>query len=587
MDRKIFAELRIDLRGHTGGQLKTICPQCSSQRTNKKDKSLSVNLYTNQYYCHYCGWKGVATNREHRQVGDPLVANSQPEANTNTLHQPLTDKQLEWFANERHIPQEVLVLAGVTSATEYMAQAKAKVNCICFNFFEDGELVNTKFRDGHKNFKLLQGARLLPYNIDSIRHTTECIITEGEIDALSFMAAGRTDVISVPNGAGSHLDWLDEYSQTHFEDKRVIYIAVDSDRKGRELRRELLRRLGKERCRVVDFGDHYKDANELLVAQNPEALLRALADAPELPVEGIFTATDLHNEFWQLLESDYVPTTSTGMTYFDNICTLETKRSMIVTGIPGSGKSEFVDELAIRLCMHNGWRIGYFSPENTPITYHLRKLAERVIGRRFQKDNLSNKEFEQVVAFLTENVSHILPHENFNIDTILQKARELVHRRGIRTLVIDPYNSLDHQIPKNLTETTYISIFLDKLKTFAVRYDCLVILVAHPHKMPTNPLTGQPFPPSMYDVNGSAGFFNKADYGISIDRDKTSSLVTVRVLKVKFRHLGMGGEAHYCFNIINGRYKPCIKPADPDGKVLPMDGSGHLFDSESWLPAAE
>ena len=119
-----------------------------------------------------------------------------------------------------------------------------KRDCLCFNFFENGELVNTKFRDSQKHFKLLQGARTIPYNIDAIRDTPECILVEGEFDALSYMAVGRTDVISVPNGANSQLDWLDELSESHFEQKQVIYLSVDTDRKGRELCRELSRRLG-------------------------------------------------------------------------------------------------------------------------------------------------------------------------------------------------------------------------------------------------------------------------------------------------------------------------------------------------------
>lgn len=94
------------------------------------------------------------------------------------------------------------------------------------------------------------------------------------------MAVSRTDVISVPNGANSQLDWLDELSESHFEQKQVIYLSVDTDRKGRELCRELSRRLGVDRCRIVTYGEAYKDANELLVAEYPDALLKALEDAP-------------------------------------------------------------------------------------------------------------------------------------------------------------------------------------------------------------------------------------------------------------------------------------------------------------------
>ena len=221
MDR--FKELGIDTHGRTSGKMKTKCPWCHAQRTDKRDKSLSVNLDTKLYLCHYCGAHG-STEKPH---GDPEQG-------------ALTQKQIEWCRDVRHIPPEVLVEAGVAFASISMPisgkeKGWEKRDCLCFNFFENGELVNTKFRDSQKHFKLLQGARTIPYNIDAIRDTPECILVEGEFDALSYMAVGRTDVISVPNGANSQLDWLDELSESHFEQKQVIYLSVDTDRKGREL----------------------------------------------------------------------------------------------------------------------------------------------------------------------------------------------------------------------------------------------------------------------------------------------------------------------------------------------------------------
>ena len=86
-------------------------------------------------------------------------------------------------------------------------------------------MVNTKFRSGQKHFKMVKDAELIPYNIDSILDTPECIITEGEMDAASFVTIGRRDVVSVPSGANSNLTWLDRFIPTHFEDKKTIYMA--------------------------------------------------------------------------------------------------------------------------------------------------------------------------------------------------------------------------------------------------------------------------------------------------------------------------------------------------------------------------
>lgn len=244
MDR--FKELGIDTHGRTSGKMKTKCPWCHAQRTDKRDKSLSVNLDTKLYLCHYCGAHGSAAiyAGKGRKLGDPLVkfptatgSNSSCPPTEKPHGDPeqgaLTQKQIEWCRDVRHIPPEVLVEAGVAFASISMPisgkeKGWEKRDCLCFNFFENGELVNTKFRDSQKHFKLLQGARTIPYNIDAIRDTPECILVEGEFDALSYMAVGRTDVISVPNGANSQLDWLDELSESHFEQKQVIYLSVDT-----------------------------------------------------------------------------------------------------------------------------------------------------------------------------------------------------------------------------------------------------------------------------------------------------------------------------------------------------------------------
>lgn len=592
-----FHALNIDTNGRTSGRIKTICPNCRERRSDKRDKSLSVDLDTGLYHCHYCDWSGKADDGSHsgyasRKVGDPLVKGSPVAACAPkrplpppAVCTPLTDAQLHWFTTERRIPAEVLTAMGITSSVQKMPPAGASEACICFNYYEDGELVNTKYRTLDKHFKMVPGAELIPYHIDAIRNTAACIITEGEIDAASFVAVGRNDVVSVPSGANSNLTYLDRFMESHFEDKRIIYLAVDTDTKGKALCRELLRRFGAERCRVVTYGDGCKDANELLVKSGSEALVQALADAPEQPLEGVYSATDVADELRELFENECSHGAESGLEEFDKLCTFELGRLCVVTGHPGHGKSEFVDELCLRLCLRHGWRIGYFSPENLPLVYHLRKLVEKLTGQKFKRGFTSEPLYRAAVSFLTENVASILPGENFTLDSILRRARELVSRRGTRILVIDPYNRVEHQIPAGQTETQYISAMLDKLFSFAVRNNCLVILVAHPAKMTRDPGTRKDPVPTLQNINGSAAFANKCDFGLVVERDREVGVTRVYVRKVKFRHLGNIGEAAFVFNTTNGRYSPCREAVDdPDPKRRVQDTK---FDQTPWVKAEE
>ena len=593
-----FANYQVDIRHRTSGVIKTICNQCLPTRHNKRDRSLRVNIDTGHCHCYHCGADFyVPDDTEEREKAERQAARKRRAAAVVPQHfqrpvfdaskTTLSDATERWLVETRCIPQSVIAELRITEQEEFMPQFGAKERCVCFNYFEGGQLVNTKFRSGKKHFKMVQGAELIPYNIDSLIGQTSCIIHEGELDAASSIAAGFKGVISVPAGANSNLSWLDRFMETHFEDLEEIIIAVDTDSAGIRLRDELVNRLGAERCRVVAYGPDCKDANEHLVKYGLESLRIAIEQAVEVPLEGIFTAADLHGDLRALFDNSFGPGAETGWEEMDKICTYERRRNIIVTGTPGAGKSEWVDELVLRLCLRHQWKIGFFSPENIPIVYHLRKLIEKLTGHRFQNGcGMTEGLLARSEEFLAENVSHISLKGNATPDRVLAKARELVVRRGCRIFVFDPLNRFDHEPAPGQTETQYISNLLNKFMEFATQYNCLLILVAHPRKMNRNPTTGATPRVEMYDINGSADFYNKADYGIVVERDKEIGITRVYVDKVKFKHLGVGGVATFVYDPVNGRYLPCEESHDP--AVPPEQRARNtVYDSSCWLPEKE
>ena len=593
-----FANYQVDIRHRTSGVIKTICNQCLPTRHNKRDRSLRVNIDTGHCHCYHCGADFyVPDDTEEREKAERQAARKRRAAAVVPQHfqrpvfdaskTTLSDATERWLVETRCIPQSVIAELRITEQEEFMPQFGAKERCVCFNYFEGGQLVNTKFRSGKKHFKMVQGAELIPYNIDSLIGQTSCIIHEGELDAASSIAAGFKGVISVPAGANSNLSWLDRFMETHFEDLEEIIIAVDTDSAGIRLRDELVNRLGAERCRVVAYGPDCKDANEHLVKYGLESLRIAIEQAVEVPLEGIFTAADLHGDLRALFDNGFGPGAETGWEEMDKICTYERRRNIIVTGTPGAGKSEWVDELVLRLCLRHQWKIGFFSPENIPIVYHLRKLIEKLTGHRFQNGcGMTEGLLARSEEFLAENVSHISLKGNATPDRVLAKARELVVRRGCRIFVFDPLNRFDHEPAPGQTETQYISNLLNKFTEFATQYNCLLILVAHPRKMNRKPTTGATPRVEMYDINGSADFYNKADYGIVVERDKEIGITRVYVDKVKFKHLGVGGVATFVYDPVNGRYLPCEESHDP--AVPPEQRARNtVYDSSCWLPEKE
>lgn len=396
------------------------------------------------------------------------------------------------------------------------------------------------------------------------------------MDTLSFWEIGHHNCVSVPAGGGNtSFDWLDDYMEDYFDDKEAIYIASDTDNVGVHLKNELIRRFGAERCKILDYGNDCKDANEALTKHGRAFLEQCLVSAQDVKVDGIFSIKDFEQDLDSLFEHGLQKGVTLGLPNFDRLCSFETKRLCIITGIPGSGKSEFIDEIAERLNMRYNWRFAFFSPENAPLQYHAAKLIEKFTGKKFGANvynPLTQNEYKEVKEHLQDDFYFIAPAD-YRLDTILDKAKYLVRKRGIKCLVIDPYNRLEDE-QGSMSETRYVSRILDKLQNFAQQEDVLAVLMAHPTKMPKDK-DGKTMIPTLYDISGSANFYNKADFGLVVHRDRIKDQTEVQVQKVKFRHLGQNGSAFFKYNLNNGRYTPC-----EDGqKNVDWDNTNHLTEA--------
>jgi twinkle protein len=557
---KDYSDFGIEIPfGRKSGHIKTFCPKCRDSRSNKRDRSLSVDLDNGLWKCHYCQWSGglpkdrgyeSSLKYQRKEYVKPALKGSAL----------LSEKALRWFA-ERGISMQTLTKMKITESKEWMPQKGKEVNTIQFNYYKDGELINTKFRTGDKCFKLVSNAELIPYNLDAIKGSMSCVITEGEMDTLSFVECGREDVISVPNGANANLSYLDDYLEEYFDDKEIIYIASDSDTKGVMLREELLRRFGPERCKVVEYGEGCKDANEHLMMYGKDSLLQCLNNAIEPKIEGVFHIEDVEKPLDLLYRKGLQRGYTIGFENFDELCSFETKRLCILTGIPSSGKSAFLNFIAVRMNILYDWKFAFFSPESMPIDYHVSTLIEIITGKKFSESTLPYMEYEAAKQYANDNFFFIYP-ESYTMGNILDKARSLVRKKGIKALVIDPYNRVESEQDYRQSETQHISKVLDQLTNFAQQNDVLIFLMAHPTKMPKTP-DGKHQVPTLYDISGSANFYNKADFGITVHRDRENGWTEVHIQKVKYRHLGQNGTVRFKFNLFNSRYVPLEDGLDP------------------------
>jgi len=528
----------------TKGEERHLCPECSHNRKKKTDKCLAWDNKEKRGYCHNCGTAFFEYSpHEPKQYIIPQWKNLTK----------LSDKATRYFEG-RMISQKTLNKMKIYSDTEFMPQFSKEIEVICFPYFFNDKLINIKYRGAKKSFKLISGAELIFWNLDSLTNATQIIIVEGEIDALTFIENGFDNVLSVPNGANKNLDYLDSCIEI-FKPIERIYIATDQDTKGIDLRDELIRRLGAERCWLVSFKD-CKDANEYFLKYG-DSLKDTIIEAKPVPIKGIIEAGSIYADIRDLFTNGIQKGKEVGMQKLDEKITWETGRLAIVTGIPSSGKSEFVDFIVTKLNIKHGWKAAFFTPENHPLKFHYSKLYEKLIGKKFSSYKSSEIEFDMAYDYIRDNFFYILNEEDFTIKSILDSAKVLIKSRGIKTLIIDPYNKLEHKYSDS--ETQYISRFLDQLITFAKMNDILVFLIAHPVKMQKN--NGKFEVPSLYSISGSANFYNKTDYGLTVHRKSADdgvmiNEVEVHIQKIKYKHLGEQGIIDLRYDYDTGRFNP-------------------------------
>jgi len=501
-----FQDVGIDIRKIKGSSGKTICPQCSHTRKKKDDPCLSVNVNEGVWNCHHCGWNGGLKQKIYKL----------PEVKE--IKSKYSDSMIKYFRT-RGISEETLKFMKVNEGIEWMPGLNKDVNTIQFNYYRNDKLVNIKYRGEKKSFKLYKEAELLLYNIDGIKDEIDCIITEGEIDCLSFIECGITNVVSVPNGANNNLGYI---NQEFFETKRKIILAVDNDEAGIKLRDALISRFGTDKCWIVSYPDGCKDANDVLHKYGPDKLREITYSARCLPLNDVIYLDDVYNK---LLEDYDNGLNRGGTTYFKMIDTHFTWLKGEVTvfhGMPNHGKSKIVKQLCLIKSIQEGTKWAIFSPEEYPPTHFYSDLAHTWLGKnidkKFEKIRASKEEYQEALEFIKKHFFFVYPEQkSATPEFINNKFEQLIYREGIEGGIIDPFNQLDNNFLSAGRDDLYLSDFLSKEKKFALKHQIYKIIVAHPKGLQKNK-EGKYECPTQYDLHGGSMWGNKLDNIIAFHR---------------------------------------------------------------------
>jgi len=225
----------------------------------------------------------------------------------------------------------------------------------------------------------------------------------------------------------------------------------------------------------------------------------------------------------------------------------------VFTGYANMGKSTVMNAIAGNLIRHNiPLCIASFETDVKPILRdHLRAS---IAGCSFHDTTV--RDMRSVDALIEDNmriISQLVDEENeMDLDFFLDLCRTAVIRDGVKVVILDPWNELEHKRRRDETETDYISRALRAIKAFAKQYQVAFWIVAHP----TKPQEGKARVPGLYDISGSANWANKADYGLTYHRPRPEeNRAELRVTKVRMGLPGRKGSVNVTFDFRTSAFR--------------------------------
>lgn len=243
---------------------------------------------------------------------------------------------------------------------------------------------------------------------------------------------------------------------------------------------------------------------------------------------------------------------------------------IIVTGVPGTGKTDFLNFLTMSFLNVRRSHVCYCSFETPDKFRHAGDLTQIWAGGT----DLSLLSPEEVAPFTQTVISHIthirMRRESPTPEAVLRKTEKvLALHPSLEYLVIDPYLFLSVTTGKNITETDAIKTMLVTLQDWAHDHRIWIFLVAHPRKLKKEDGTSELEEIDMYTIAGSANWANVADFVLSLKRvvKGSSDYTRLSVLKVRDQKICTPGDVFY-------NRQACGRYDERDSEVLAQAGTG-------------
>ena len=479
------------------------------------------------------------------------------------------------------------------------------VPAIAYCNYLDGKIINVKFRsvvlnpitgEWSKDFAQESPTKpCAPYGIDSINPIRpdagpirQLIITEGEKDRLTLMSCGFPYVLSIANGAQTNIAESHEAFEEWIAQVEEIVICGDTDRPGRTMVKALLNAYT-ARAKVVHLSGNRKDISDVYADFGASEVRRIIQEAEDVAAQDIYDLPQHEPDILEVMMGIYDKGYDVGMGMkTDHIFHPTSDGGLIIlTGIPNSGKTDFLNCMMAHLMFQRQKRIAFFSFEKPIKAKHVREIARVALGvedtasmDHTMKESEAREVNSQIINYMTEHMVDFDTKTRLpDSDYIIAMAERDMRKHGLDFLVIDPYVFIDMtEGGSRATETEKVRLMLTKLQAWSRTRHVWTIVVAHPRIQYKD--GHESFPPlDIYSIAGSAQWANLADFLFTVRRmnkpEEGKVYSIVEMLKVRDQEFCHPGKVYYVRQPC-GRYdereseNDCIAEA-MQGKVLAKD----------------